>query len=265
MRSVLYGRHLTLVALTVTTQAAAGLAVFKVLRLLAGHGAGGVADLVLLFMLAFSGAVVSVFHLGHPQKMATAFMNLRSSWLSREGLLLSLFLGVSFFQMVLGLSHGLFFSSCLALVGIGFLFTQGMVYVVPGFSAMRHGAPVVLFFFSSLTTGICLSAWFGDAAWRELLARIGSMVFASGFVGGLMLPLIWKSGTVVVSDTARAWGRSPLYYLWMGLGYGFPLLIVFSLKTLPVWLCLFVSVAECTGRILFFTQTRHTSDYIGHL
>lgn len=228
----------------------------------------GFMEILVLFFLGSAGAMVSVFHLGHPVKMHTALKNPWRSWLSREGIFLSLFLGTAFLQMIFGASGGHYSLSAslfLTLIGLILLFCQAMVYVVPGYCAMQTGAPVLLFLFSSLTTGVCLSGWFGNEAWQQTGAQIALIIFSTGCLFVLVLPWTWRQNSIVVSDTAKAWYRSPLYYYWVCLGFVLPIMVLIIFNTLPIWLPILVSAAEIMGRILFFTKTGHASSYIGKL
>lgn len=266
MNSVLYGRHAPLIVLTVATQTAVGLSLFRALhQLIPGADLAGFLELFTIFMLTVTGAVVSVFHLGHPARIHTALKNPRQSWLSREGIFLSLFVATTFLQMVSGAHHTLWPSILLAFLGLALLFVQAMIYVVPGYSAMGNGAPVLLFLFSCLTIGISLTGWFGGGEWRASLVQPARIVFSAGLLAAVILPWLWRLGNAVVSDTAAAWIRSPFYYLWMVPGFALPILILTVSDHVPVWLPVLVIPAECMGRVLFFNETRHASDYIGKL
>lgn len=266
MTSVLYGRHIPLIVLTVATQAAVGLSFFRALhQLIPGAGHAGFFELFTIFMLTVTGAVVSVFHLGHPARIHTALKNPWHSWLSREAIFLTMFLAAAFFQMVSGSHITLWPSILLAFLGLALLFVQAMIYVVPGYSAMGNGTPVLLFLFSCLTIGISLTGWFGSEEWRATLVQPARIVFFAGFLAAVILPWLWRLGNAIVSDTAAAWTRSPFYYLWMVPGYALPILILAISDHVPLWLPVLVIPAECMGRTLFFNETRHASDYIGKL
>ncbi len=265
MNSILYGRHVPLVVLTVATQAAVGISIFRVLHFMTGNGHGSLSELFVLVMLGLIGAVVSVFHLGHPGKMHTALKNPMRSWLSREGICLALFMAMALVQMVFGLHNSMMPSIVLAVLGMALLLIQAMIYVVPGYSAMGNGAPVLLFLMSGLTIGISLTGWFGDEGWRQSLLQLARVLFSAGFLTAFLLPWFWRLGNDVISDTAAAWFRSRLYYLWIILGFALPLLTLTLSGQVPVWLPILVVTAECLGRVLFFQETKHISDYIGKL
>lgn len=264
MNSILYGTHTTLVILTVATQAAIGIAIFRSVHFMAEQGHGSSNELLILFLLALIGALVSVFHLGHPARMLTALKNPSRSWLSREAICLALFLGMAFMQLVFGFSTTIP-SIILALFGLLLLFTQAMVYVVPEYSAMTNSAPILLFFISSLTLGISLSGCFGDESWRQSLAQFARILFSVGLLVTCILPWTWRLGNTIISDTAKAWFRSPNYHLWISFGYVLPILILIVSDQIPIWLPFVVICAECLGRVLFFKETRHASTYIGRI
>jgi DMSO reductase anchor subunit len=264
MNSVLYGNYTTLVILTITTQAAVGISFFRPFQLMIEPGHVSTSGLFVLILLTLAGALVSVFHLGHPARMFTALQNPLRSWLSREVICLALFLAAACSHLVFGVSSTMP-SILLAFSGLLLLITQAMVYVVPGYSAMATGAPLLLFLFSSLTLGISLIGCFGDEVWRQSLVQSARFIFSGGLLVAILMPWGWRLGNTIISETAKAWFRSPHYYLWVIFGYILPLLALIVSDQIPVWLPLMVMGAECLGRILFFKETRHASGYIGTL
>ncbi len=114
----------------------------------------------LVFFLTVSGLAASLLHLGHPERFILALSQWRSSWLSREGVLALLCLGV-FAIIAAGWVFLLRFWWPVALAGavlaIATVFSTAMIYA--SLKTIRHWSnpftvPVYLLF--ALSNGACL-------------------------------------------------------------------------------------------------------------
>ncbi|WP_158265392.1 DmsC/YnfH family molybdoenzyme membrane anchor subunit [Blastopirellula marina] len=125
--------HLPLVALLTLTQAGLGMLIASVVTcLLTG---GGMVTAVLATVVTLAGAAAAGAHLGRPLYGFRVFLGLRTSWLSREAVLMPAFVGplvgyaASFFVPLL-----LPFQTMLGLAAIGgglvTIFCSAMIYIV---------------------------------------------------------------------------------------------------------------------------------------
>jgi DMSO reductase anchor subunit len=127
---------------------------------------------VLVVALLLSGLIASFFHLGHPERAWRSATRWRTSWLSREVIVLPTFTGAVF---VYGLVHGLGWD--LKLVGIS---TN-----VPGDLTLIIGAGGVLFAFALfLCTGMIYACIKFLQEWATWLTVVNYTLFgtASGFL-----------------------------------------------------------------------------------
>ncbi len=148
-----------------------------------GHGFYAWGAFLVLSFLAL-GLIASVFHLGHPERAWRAVTQWRTSWLSREVIVLPLFMLIAFAYM---LGHfdgiGAEQSLTLGLVGIIVCFTlficTGMIYACLRF--LREWATpltVVNFILFGCASGFIFAAayagWGGHSALLNLFGEIGA-------------------------------------------------------------------------------------------
>jgi hypothetical protein len=154
-------------------------------------------------ILAFAAAgavalVVSALHLGRPSRAWRGILNWRRSWISREALLVTMFLAAAYAVTALGGEQSV---TAWAAVTMGFaaLFAMDMVYRVPGTTvpAVPHSAMATLtaaFYLGLLLDApvLAVPAAITKLALylvrRERLATIGGLLAAVRVVVGLVLP-----------------------------------------------------------------------------
>jgi DMSO reductase anchor subunit len=161
-----------------TTLAGAGQGLF-----LAGFASGGPASFALVaVMLAAAGLVASFFHLGHPERAWRAAAMWRTSWLSREVMVLPLFIALAFaFYLTGSIVVGwIAVAACLAL----FVCT-GMIYACLKFLQEWHSPLTVVNFAllgtaSGLTLAAALEPSYAPAA------IIATLVAAAGRIAALV-------------------------------------------------------------------------------
>jgi DMSO reductase anchor subunit len=127
---------------------------------------------VIVVLLLVSGLIASFFHLGHPERAWRSATRWRTSWLSREVIVLPTFTGA---VLVYGLVHGLGWD--LKLVGIS--------TTVPGDLTLIIGAGGVLFAFALfLCTGMIYACIKFLQEWASWLTVVNYTLFgtASGFL-----------------------------------------------------------------------------------
>ena len=158
--------HWPLVALTLLTQLSLGTVAATVAAEVAGGAsggrlAGGAAGAAVAGSVAL---IASLFHLGRPTHALKALRNLRTSWLSREVALLSVFAGGSLAYAATwawgsGETSGVRLGAGLAAVGAGAagIYASGRLYLVPARPVWDSGRTLVAFFATALATGPLLA------------------------------------------------------------------------------------------------------------
>ncbi len=160
-------REASLVAFTLLTQAAAGVCwVFLALGLRAERAgtemalqAAALPLLVAAFLAALLGLAASFLHLGSPRNAWRALRNVRTSWLSREVLLASLFTGALAAAVLVRLRPGPagfaagFAEGLAGTLGVGLVMTMAGAYRLRTVSAWDRVATPFAFFGSALVLG----------------------------------------------------------------------------------------------------------------
>ncbi len=167
--------HWPLVALTLLTQLSLGTVAATVVLQLAGAATravmGGAA--VGAFVAGAVALGASLLHLGKPARALKALRNVRTSWLSREVALFSLFSGLS-----LGYAAGLNpVVGVLAVVaGVAGVYASGRLYLVPARPVWNSWRTPVAFFATAAATGPLLAYFMLDRS------RVGN-----GWLVGLVI------------------------------------------------------------------------------
>jgi anaerobic dimethyl sulfoxide reductase subunit C (anchor subunit) len=119
-----------------------------------------------LYLIGLSlivGGVASLFHIGHPGKFITAMSHLKSSWLSREALLFSIFFILWILYVVIAnmgdqaRPNRITVGAISWIVGFLLVFSSGMIYYLPAIPAWNNFAPTLFFFLTALTLGFLLT------------------------------------------------------------------------------------------------------------
>jgi formate dehydrogenase iron-sulfur subunit len=179
-------------------------------------------------VLAGAGMMVSTLHLGKPERAWRALLNVRSSWLSREIALFTLFIVLSGASMAMSLPQTFLIVSTLA--GIAMLISIEMVYaVVEGgtLPSIKSGSVFMnaLLFFAIL-------------AHMPILAAV-SLVLDFGLYVREMLTLR-RSGTRRFVSVSR-----------IALGFVLPMVLLVSQES--TWtLAFFVTAGEAINRVEFY-------------
>ena len=126
----------------------------------------------LAFVLSVAGLISSTFHLGHPERAWRALSQWRSSWLSREGVLAVLTLGVAglyALSCIFGLPGGVVLGPLTALLSLLTVYATSMIYAQLKTVDRWHNAltPLCFLAFSTATGEIlvgALRAGLGDGA-----------------------------------------------------------------------------------------------------
>lgn len=160
----------SLVLFTLLMQAAVGMfGGFFVLRL--QHTGDMLSNLMVdrsfwtVWLLALPAMAASLFHLGSPRRAVGALRNLRSSWLSREILFVSLFVAFSGAYSLVAYRWASIASpydwlGWLALgTGLAAVFCMAKVYDLPGITRWGLIDNLTFFFKSVLMLGVTSTAW----------------------------------------------------------------------------------------------------------
>ena len=200
--------HWPLAAMLVGTQASVGL---LVLERLYSVGAGLLGNdsllvtqvaLVVAALLALVGLGIAPMHLGQPSRGWKIFLGLKTSWLSREGVVLGKYVGLLFVSMLLfGLptlapmidstawSLPSWLPSAIVwtcmLTGVAGLFTSAMIYIVTKRELWTHATTIPIFGYSGLASGsvalasVCTLAGYNSQGLAVLasIMLVGKMAF----------------------------------------------------------------------------------------
>lgn len=163
--------EITLVFLTVLASTGQGLFImtvlFDALFVRAGTAPAGFITTGTLFAIFFQlgGMAASTFHLGNAKKGWKAILKWNNSWLTREVITLSAFVGLAFLYLILHLmgatdSHRLFIAALAVIASIGFFISSSMVYA--SISFIREWANVYTplnFIMLGITSGVAYGSW----------------------------------------------------------------------------------------------------------
>ncbi len=274
-------REASLVAFTLLTQAAAGTCgVLLALGLRAGKAGTGPAleavALPLLVVALFSallGLAASFLHLGSPRNAWRAIRNFRTSWLSREVLLASLFTGALAVAVLVrlrpdppgfaaGLAEGLS-----GVLGVGLVTAMARAYRLRTVPAWDRAATPLAFFGSALVLGTlavaaALALRAPDAASGACAVRLllgGLAVLLAGLGGTFFwLRRIGRGGEAAREAFDRTAGESRrlvaarIVLTSLAVGAGLAALADPIASWLVVAALAFAGGAETVGRVLFY-------------
>jgi DMSO reductase anchor subunit len=260
--------EMPLVLFSVLSQTAIGLVVINSCRQWAVDGPAETErrqwGIVLAFLI--TGMTASFFHLGHPLQAYTALKHLSKAWLSWELLGISVFLCLTLFGFFMGKGrNGKLVTFLAALTGILTLLFMGMTYAPPGYPALNNVLPLVFFLITAMLLGTGFSAWFAPPAVKPWLTRILTVTLIVSLIVYLIVPCIWLSGGTVMAQTGWAWLASPLYWGRVAIGLVVPLILLWRIKDIPLWLPVVILIGELMGRTAFFKDTVHAAANIGGL
>ncbi len=185
----------------------------------------------LFALLAAASLVLSSLHLGKKLRAWRAVLNVRSSWLSREVVLYSTFVGLALVQ-VFFLPDETRLAAVAAGVGFAALFAIDRVYDVVRGDRRMHSADV-------LRTGILLvGLWLGHLPWSAAFAALKLYLYVTRKLGdGLTRP---------------AWAL-----LRLGAGFVLPVAMFFlDRERWALWALAGTAVGELVDRCEFYAELR---------
>jgi DMSO reductase anchor subunit len=230
--------ELPLVAFTLMSQMAAGMAVFSLFS-----GPLSIPLLLAIGMLIGTGGLISFLHLGRPLNAWRAVFHLRKSWLSREILMFGLFGGSWLVSLVMPGTGKL----PLALCGIGLAYSMVKVYRLRSVPAWDTNRTLLAFFVSPvLLGGLGLVAF--DVVRNDAIKMGYLLAGGAGLVGALLLSL---SDRNQVHHTARRFRLGLIVLALAGVATMY--LVPDSIgRWLAVPIFVIVLVEEVIGRWLFY-------------
>lgn len=166
-------REWSLVSFTLLIQMAAGLAIWLAVarRLLPQVDEGD--GLLLVPLLTMAAIIVSLLHLGRPQQMLRAVTNLRSSWLSREILLVCLFLFLGLWALIP--SGAVARDWLLPLAGLLLIGGMARVYMLRTVPVWNQAKTPLTFLVTGLLLGGMLTlALLATLSWRQYIVATWS-------------------------------------------------------------------------------------------
>lgn len=229
------------------------------------------------FVAGCIGLVAIITHLGVPLHAFNAFLNIGSSWLSRETLFSAIFMLLLFVYLLIqkgiiakeskGALKGL--GAVIAVCGLILAFVTAMIYMVPGVPAWNTAATPISFMLSAFLMGIPLGVYLSGYDEAKMPALL---------TGLIALCALFIAVVNVTSLQAGSTAQSASGYLMSGSGmFVFRLILLaaavlcglyFGLKGTKqnsgdtevktqgttIFLLLFavLAVAEFLGRYLFF-------------
>jgi DMSO reductase anchor subunit len=161
---------------------------------------------VIALALLAAGLAASFFHLGHPERAWRSAAKWRTSWLSREVIVLPAFMAVVF---AWGVAHGLGWPTLAlaaagALLALALYLCTAMIYACLPFLQEWHSPLTVV---NYLVLG-CASGFTVAAAWADLAAHAVAAPLAQAALGFTLLGLATR-GTSLARN-ARLKARSSL-------------------------------------------------------
>ncbi len=207
------------------------------------------------------GLLCSLFHLGKPFFAMFAIKHLAVSWLSREVVLVAVFIAMSFLSYYLKANKGLAIATLVS--AILALIAQGFTYAEIGFPAIDNIYPLIWFTLAALVCGISLFTFLGYDEKDTVLAKFAPYCLAVFIISLVLLPFVWLgSEQIVIKQTAANWFASPIF--WVGIASLVGATVMAFTKKNPKVIFALCVLGVFATRIVFFMSTVHTATNIGN-
>ncbi len=231
-------REIPMVAFTLLTQMAAGMAVVGLLVSPLPSPA-----LLTLGLLLVAGGLISFLHLGRKRNAWRAVSHLRKSWLSREILMAGLFFAAWVYTAGSQILHiGSPSAWPMAVLGLGLIYAMSRVYRLRSVPGWNTFSTPTTFFLSMLTLGVL--------ATRLFVPTLGWTYLA-------VIALLFEAGLALASRPAAGGEVGVIRLALLGLGVVGILLLATQPTADWVWLAplvfIIVLAEEAIGRWQFFT------------
>lgn len=164
------------------------------------------ATTMVAFLLCTAGLSASTFHLGHPERAWRAISQWRSSWLSREGVMAIVTLGLAVLWWFLDYPRWL--GALMAVCALVSVYTTSMIYAQMR-SVQQWNTPLTpaVFLFMSLAGGGLMCAF--GAALTDGVTRSDATTVAFLFIAAWASKVTWwrrSDRDIEISDAASATG-----------------------------------------------------------
>ncbi|WP_293601559.1 DmsC/YnfH family molybdoenzyme membrane anchor subunit, partial [Polynucleobacter sp. 39-46-10] len=149
-------------------------------------------------ILLITGLIASMFHLGHPERAWRAVLMWRTSWLSREVIILPIFIGITCLALLsayFGENNSWIWVSLIAASFVLWLCTAKIYQCIRFIQEWAHFSTIVNFIILGLASGWMLLSsllliWFGPDAISVLtLSQFGIILIAAAMIVKLW---VWK-------------------------------------------------------------------------
>ncbi len=217
---------------------------------------------LLTFCLVAIGLMASILHLGKPAMAAFGMKNVALSWLSREGVSVSLFLILSFLSYYTKTSAMLtlatFASAAICLT------SQGFTYAATGLPAIDNIYPLIWFTLTALAGGGAAFVALGHDEEDSILASLVPYCIAALLVSLVGLPFTWlNSNQLIIQETAANWFANPMF--WGGIACLAISVVLSFIKKLPQITFVVCVFGIFLTRMVFFIGTVHSKANIGNI
>jgi len=239
------------------------------------------------YALAGGGLLSSLFHLGHPERFLKALTQWRSSWLSREGILSILTMGIFGIYAILWIFMGMrieILGYIAAFLSIWTIFCTSMIYAqmksVPRWNSAMTPVSFMLYAFAGgalLSTQVNIAGWMmvalaiaqiiawllGDGAFAKSGSDMGTAT-GLGELGKVRLLEKPHSGTnYLMKEMVYVIGRKhalKLRIIALGTGMVIPAVLLLALPpghVIGLFAILSHMLGLFTARWLFFAEAEH--------
>ena len=137
---------------------------------------------IIVLLLSALGLIASFFHLGHPERAWRAAAMWRTSWLSREVIVLPAFMGAVFAYGIahwMHLGYTLLIGALAAVIAVALFICTGMIYVaIKVLKEWSHPLTVINFALLGSASGITLAAAYASFMAPSLAAPLSQAAVA---------------------------------------------------------------------------------------
>jgi anaerobic dimethyl sulfoxide reductase subunit C len=182
----------SLIFFTLSAQAAAG--AYFVTYLLGPPRLFSLPTLAAIFILFSAGLVISLLHLGSPQRACRALLNLRTSWLSREIFMALLFAGLLLANLIFawaGSAPPLWLVQLTSMAGLLLIFSMSSAYALPALPARKPAIILTSFTCAALLLGGLLALFLLSVQHNLTQALTAGSLFLLSF--WLLIDLVLQS------------------------------------------------------------------------
>ncbi len=209
--------ELPLLLFTLLLQGSVGVTLW--LALLRSRAGSMLPGVVIAFVMACTGLLASMLHMGYPLNALNALRHVASSWLSREVVFASLYLavlGLSGLLMIVRKPGGNLLLPLAAVFGVIDVYCMGQIYMHTSVITWQHVNTLFLFYGTAGIVGsvlIALMALKGRWACLPRLAKCAVVVVAIMVLARLLVQPLWFNAIMDASQQIVTLPHAPLVRL----------------------------------------------------